>query len=266
MNLMSRALLHNDTLRQGLDGFGRTPRGASLLRRLDHEHAIYPSFAEAWRAAAQDRHAGHEHPQAIRTHLDLARTLRPSDYAALFWLSRIDGDLHVFDFGGNVGNLYYSYRPYLLATGRALQWTVHDLPAIVDAGRVLAAQREEARLRFAEDFEALRGCNLLLASGALHYWEEPLDAFFARLPERPPNILVNRTPVHDREDDFITVQRCEHYAVPCIVRNSDGLIDAFARAGYRLVDRWKALELSLDLPLFPRRSVPWYQGFYFQRG
>ena len=40
---------------------------------------------------------------------------------------------------------------------------------------------------------------------------------------------------------------------------------AFAAEGYQMIDRWRAMELSLKLPLFPKLSVPFYSGLYFSR-
>lgn len=259
----ARALLSTPACRRWLAALGRSARGAQLLQRLDRYHRAFPNFADAWAAAADRRYPGHDHPDAIENLLMLAQSLRPSDYAALYWLARIDDDLRVFDFGGNVGNLYYSYRPYL--SPRRLEWTSYDLPAIIASGRRIAAERGVDELRFSDRPQAPADTNVLLISGALHYWEGSIGELFERLESRPSHVLVNRTPVHETAAAFITLQRQDHFAVPCLVRNAGELIAAFTALGYTLVNRWSALELSLPLPLFPAQSVPAYSGFYFCR-
>lgn len=253
-------------MRRVLELAGRSATGKGVLTRLSAPRAVYASFDEAWKAARGARHAGHEHPDAVVTHLELARTLRPSDYPALFWLSQIPKEeLNVFDFGGSAGNLYYAYVERLRRRFRDCQWTVFDLPQVCAEGAKIAKERGARRLCFTQTFRAALAADLVLVSGALHYWESTIAEFlrqFERLPER---ILINRTPVHESAPSFITVQQTRSYAVPCIVRNRRELAEGFERAGYRLVDEWEANELSLRLPLFPELSVPRYSGFYFVR-
>jgi putative methyltransferase (TIGR04325 family) len=233
---------------------------------LSYQRGVFVDFAQAWKVAKRGRHAGHDHPDAIKLHFELSKGLRASDYAVLYWLRRIGSQkLRVFDFGGNAGNLYYSYSTYLTEVAKDVTWTVFDLPMVVEEGRRIATERKAIELRFTKSVEDASGCNVLLISGAFHYWEESVQAFLEQFPKPPEHIIVNRSPIHDKEASFITVQRTESYAVPCIVRNATEMIKAFASKGYEIADRWPALELSLRMPLFPHLTVPHYSGFYFRR-
>ena len=226
---------------------------------------MYLTFDEAWKAAKRNVHGGHDTPEAIKLHLELSRDLRSSDYAVLFWISRLCGERYqIFDFGGNVGNLYYSYLPYLEERGKSIEWTVFDLPTIIDEGRRIAKERGSSQLRFADSVSEISEDDVLLVSGALHYWEKSVHAFLMQFP-RLRHILVNRTPVHDKQPSFITVQRTGSYSVPCLVRNTAEMVADFSGMGYAMIDRWPCLELSLKLPLYPDRSFPHYSGFYFRR-
>lgn len=246
----------------------KLPHGRRILNRLSFQKGVFEDFDEAWIAARRRRHAGHDHPDAIGLHFELSKCLRASDYAVLYWLSRIaaqDGTLNIFDFGGNAGNLYYSYSPYVKEAASTIVWTVFDLPTVIEEGRRIAAERDATDLRFTNSFAGASDANILLVSGAFHYWEGSIQAFFEQFPNPPQHVILNRTPVHEKQPPFITVQRTESYAVPCIVRNAAELLSSFAAAGYALVDRWPALELRLLMPLFPERTVPHYSGFYFRR-
>jgi putative methyltransferase (TIGR04325 family) len=257
--------LEREPVKQALSRLGGTEFGRGLLQRLSEPRGVYGSFEEAWSKAAERSHAGHDHPTAVGTHLELARRLRPSDYPALYWISQIpDRELRLFDFGGNAGNLFYSYVPYLECRFRALHWTVYDLPAVRAAGERIALERGATGLSFAESPSNAGTRDLLLVSGALHYWERPLEAFLSQFEPLPPRVLLNRTPVRRHGETFITVQKTAEYAVPCIVRNERELLEAFTAAGYQLVDRWDAPELSLRLPLLPQFNVPEYSGYYFE--
>jgi putative methyltransferase (TIGR04325 family) len=218
-----------------------------------------------WAAARCSTYAGHDHPEYIKTHLEFSEGLRPSDYAVLYWLTRVSpGGLHIFDFGGNVGNLYYSYRTYLNQRSPIVDWTVFDLPKTIEEGRRIASERGVSELRFTSSLQGFSSSHILLISGALHYWEKSMQAFVEQFPHQPEHIILNRTPVHETQPSFITVQYKKSYAVPCVVRNTAKMLEAFDVMGYTVVDRWPALELALRMPLHPDRTVLHYSGFYLR--
>jgi len=261
------AVLASEPFRTMLAWFESLPCGRRILNGLSGIHGVFATLEESWSVARRANPAGHEAPGEIPLHFELSKSLRASDYAVLFWLSKIRvEELKVFDFGGNAGNLYYSYLPYLEGEFRRIVWNVFDLPVVMDRGREIAAERGATGLRFANCVEEAADCDVLLVSGALHYWENSVEAFLDQFPRQLRHVILNRTPVHDEQPSFFTVQRTEWCAVPCIVRNAAEIVDAFSARGYTMVDRWPALELSLKLPLFPRRTVPHYSGFYFRRG
>jgi putative methyltransferase (TIGR04325 family) len=240
--------------------------GLRLLNRFCNPRSVFKSFGEAWKAAKNTTYAGHDHPDYLRIQVELSGMLRPSDYAVLYWLSRTRmNPLRVLDYGGSVGNIYYSYAEHLRQLTGRFEWVVFDLPPIVDAGRRFAEQRGEHDLLFASSLKELEGEFVVHISSAFHYWEKSVDEFIAQLPCQPRHIIVNRVPVNKDESTFVTVQFKKTYAVPCIVRNRDELVSDFDTAGYALVDSWMAPELRLRMPLFPGHNVPAYSGFYFAR-
>lgn len=193
--------------------------------------------------------------------------LRQSDPHVLRHLSSIALRKHlsVLDFGGNVGNVYYCYRPHLPADCQ-LDWVVVDLRAVTSVGSRVAREKNTTELRFANSLEEVSGnFDVLLASGSLHYWEGSISSWLGSLSSFPPHVIVNRSPVHETHPTFITVQQTKTYAVPCIVRNRAELIGDFSQRGYSLIDAWSAPELSLTITLFPGLSVPSYSGFCFRR-
>lgn len=260
-----RSILSAGPFQSALGHMADLPLGVRALNRLNYSGGVFSSFEEAWAAAGRGKHAGHEHPDAVKIHLELSKGLRPSDYPVLFWLLRISPrELHLFDYGGNAGNLYYSYSGYLREQVGQICWTVFDLPGVVQEGRRLGSERSAVGLRFADSPSQYRENEILLISGAFHYWEKSVAAFLGQFPALPRHIILNRSPVHQRQRSYITVQRTGTYAVPCIVRNEAELRSEFAAAGYVLMDQWLALELSLRMPLFPRHAVDHYSGFYFR--
>jgi putative methyltransferase (TIGR04325 family) len=262
---ITRTILASGPCRTLLERLEALQLGQKLLNSLSHTRGVFATFEEGWSAAGKTKLAGHEHSSEIMVHLELSKGLRASDYTVLYWLSQIGSrELRIFDFGGNVGNVFYSYSPYLRGSFD-IHWTVFDLPSVIEAGKRIAAERNALGLEFANSVTDVSRAHVLLVSGALHYWENSVEAFLQHLGKLPEHVIVNRSPIHETQNSFITVQRTRYCAFPCIVRNAHELISAFAAMGYILVDRWPALELSLRLPLFPAHSIPHYSGFYFRR-
>lgn len=263
---IAKEIAYSSPFVSALNAVGRWPPGRALLNQISHPRGVYADFRDAWTAAGRGRHAGHDHTDSIKTHLVLADRLRSSDYTALYWISQVEqSEIRVFDFGGNIGNLFYSYLPYLSGRFGQITWKAMDLPMVCEEGRRIAKERNAMNLTFTESARDAEGCDVLLVSGSFHYWERPIPEFLDQFQWPPPRIVVNRTPTQNDGPSFVTVQNAGAYAVPCIVRNETEMAREFARCGYRLADQWKAAELALRLPLFPSKTVRMYSGFYFVR-
>jgi putative methyltransferase (TIGR04325 family) len=244
----------------------RRTGGRRFLTRLSPRRGIYGSFDEAWTVARNGRHPGHEHPEAVERHVVLAAKPMPSDYAVLYWLNRIRGDIRLFDFGGNMGNVYYSCARYIDTADRSLQWTVYDFPFIIDMARKIAASQAEPIPHFTTALQDSSDANVLLISGTYHYWEKDTAAFLDQFPRLPEHVLINRSPFYDdNRAAIVSMQATLNFAFPIIVRNVSEVVAGFVEKGYELVDRWTAAEYSHSMPFFPDLSVPSYSGFYFRR-
>lgn len=261
----AKALLASGSSRAILSYAEKSSKGRRILNAISGTRGVFSTFEQGWAAARQTGLPGHGDPSQVALHMELAKNLRPSDYAALFWIRAAahDGKLSVFDFGGNAGNLFYSYSPYLKCFGE-LDWTVFDIPPVLEQGRRIAAERNPAGLTFASSPLESRAEQVLLVSGFLHYWEGTIAEFLQQFPTLPRHVIVNRTPLSERKGPFVVVQRTPACAHPCLVRNADALISEFAALQYSLVDRWVAPELRVFLPLFPEHSVSHYSGFCFR--
>lgn len=243
------ALGRNVLLDHSLSGFRRT----------------FPTFQEAHRQARRYRVPSHEHPANITTHTHRSEEIRPSDYAVLFHMQRLMGEINsVLDIGGSVGNLFYCYSKYLTYPP-GMTWTVVEVPETVAAGSRIAMEKAEPRLRFAERIKGCNSVDAVVISGALHYFEELPPELIRGLSSQPRHVFINRTPVIDGPT-AITIQDHEHYFAisPARILSRDTLMKAMTEAGYELVDEWKANELRLRIPFHPEASVSAYSGFYFR--
>ena len=223
----------------------------------------FSSFEAAQACAAHFIDAGHEHPDELDYHLSTSTTIRESDYPVLFHLASIAHQVHrVFDLGGNVGNLFYSYEKQLNFPGD-LTWTICDLPAQIALGQKIAAERSKTCLRFV-NLASGQGSDVFIASGSLHYFAQPLDQILLSLGSLPAHVFVNRTPCSNA-DALITVQDNGSYLVPCQLHSRPKLLHGMERLGYRLIAQWPVHELRLRVPMYPDLSPSCYSGFYFRR-
>lgn len=229
------------------------------MNRLAGLRRVYASPAEAAEACRRAGYVGHELPELRQIHLDWPQMI--SDYPVQLRLATIAGR-RLFDFGGSVGNVHYAYGKRVAAVAR-WEWTVYDLPELVEAGRELARERGNTALRFTTELSAGRDCDLALFSGSLHYWEGSIAELFDRIGSLPPHVLINRSPMRDRGDDLNVIQS-GHAAFPCRLRSRERLEAAFAALGYELVDHWTEPELAYRLTLLPDYSASGYHGFYFR--
>jgi putative methyltransferase (TIGR04325 family) len=259
-----------------LNSLGSRSAGSNLIVRLRSSRVTrvaldiclgfrrtFPSFAAAQACSWRYIQAGHEHPDEVRFHTSIADTVRESDYPVLFHLAPLVPQLrHVFDLGGNVGNLFYSYQ-HKLNFPPGLLWTVYDLPVKRPLGEKLAAQRAETRIRFCNTLAEATGCDVFIASGSLHYFEEPLHQILASLLVSPKYVFVNRTPFSNGRD-LITVQDGRSYLVPCKLHSRTALISGMHQLGYELEAEWPVHERRLPVPTHPDICPRTYFGFYFR--
>lgn len=258
-----RSLMNLPPYRRALSLCDRTKHGRRCLNAISGASSVFSTMEEAWTVARRIKHAGHDHPEAVKIHMRFSEQPRPSDYPVLFWLATLhEQPLRLFDFGGNVGNLYYCYKRNLPAASR-IEWTVFDIPAVVKQGEAIARDRNDTSIRFTDQLSDAAGCNVFLASGSLHYWESSVSDLLQRLDCCPEHIFINRSPLRQSGPSFATIQETNEYCVPCIVRNIDDVVTEFADHGYDLADQWTASELFIDLPLHPDYSVSSYSGLYF---
>jgi len=224
----------------------------------------FSSFAEAQACASKYIPSGHEHPDEIHFHTSISDTVRESDYPVLFYLAPLASRLrNVFDLGGNVGNIFYSYQGKM-SFPVSLTWTVYDLPMKKPLGEKLASERAESRIRFATTIGEASGCDVFIASGSLHYFDEPLHEILRSLERLPEHVFANRMPCSS-SSDVITVQDNRSYLVACKLHSRATLITGMQTLGYELQAEWPVHERRLPVPTHPDLSSGTYSGFYFRR-
>ncbi len=251
---------------RGAIGLMRDLLNERRFHRFDAEpvySGIYPSHEAAIQAIPHGAPIGFDDATIPAFYRDHHFVLNQHDYPVLFWLARaFRPGCAVLDFGGGLGQCWYSYEPYLpmLDQGR---WIVFDLPAFVDQGRDMAKQAG-ADLLFTSDLQSAGEASIFLSNGALQYMPEDLPGLLAKLPKAPDHILINRVPMYDGEA-YYTIQRTRHNSYsPYRVMNREEFRQGMRLLGYREQDSWE-VSRSLHVNFEPARDVHKYHGFYFQK-
>ncbi len=232
---------------------------------------VFASLDEARARAPASRPTSFDQPQSDKLYVDRLDNVQIVDYPVLFWLSRLfaAGCHQVFDLGGNVGTSYFGFQRHLPYPDE-LRWLVHDVPAVVAAGRDRATKWDSAgKLGFTGSREDADGRDVLLCSGVLQYLDYSLPELLRQLRDPPRHVLVNVTPLHP-DRSFVTLQRVTRRRVgiancPYRVTAIGEFVAEFESIGYVVADRWESMERYMRIPFEPDYSIDRYYGFCFRR-
>lgn len=224
---------------------------------------IYRNFAEAARAAPPSAEQSCDNDASAQLLANDRLRICPFDYPVMFWLSRLLPQCRsVLDWGGGAGISYFGYRRYL-DYPPDLSWLVCDVPAVVSLGSKIAAQEGAAGLSFTSSVAPLPQADILLASGSLHFIEDPFGPLEAAAA-LPRHILLNKVPAYD-QPSAVTLHNMGTAFCPYHLFNRAEFVGRFERLGYRLSDEWRSPDLSCRIPFFRSHSIQAYSGFYFVR-
>lgn len=243
-------------------------RAQRLLHRLfvgSGVTGVYPSYAAALAAVPKTRKVGYDNKESSNMYPYLLDFTKISDFAALFYLNRlVTPGFRIFDFGGNTGVLYYSYqRRWTMPPN--VQWTVCDVPAVIEAGREFAKTRPSEGLDFTSRFEDAAGADLLFTSGTLQYVPETLPELLAKLGDAKPRyILANRTALWDGPT-FATLQTLGAVVCPYRVQNRAEFLAGIEANGYRIRDSWECSESGINVRWHLRHRIKGYAGLLLER-
>jgi putative methyltransferase (TIGR04325 family) len=241
---------------------------AKLLRRVfigSGVTGVYPNYAAALAAVPKKRKVGYDNKESSNMYPYLLDFTKISDFAALFYLSQLaKPGYRIFDFGGNTGVLYYNYQRRWTMPDN-LQWTVCDVPAVIEAGREFARRRPSQGLRFTPNFEDAAGADLLFTSGTVQYLPETLAELLSKLGDaKPRHILANRTALWDGPT-FVTLQSLGPVVCPYRVQNRKEFVAGLEALGYRVKDAWECPESGINVRWHIRHRIKGYAGVFLER-
>ena len=225
---------------------------------------VFRSFEDASLCAPPGKSLGFDRAEYAKKYRERLESVYAYDYPILYWLSQVlTNESTLFDLGGHIGIHFVTFKRYLEDRFPAL-WTICDVLEVVEAGRRLAIAESAKGLEFTTTIAHAANADVLFSAGAIQYIESPsfLESL-AALDRRPPHVLLNKVPVHDRES-FVTLQNIGTGFAPLHCFKREAFVSAFSDLGYELVDSWKNPEYHCQIPFHPEFSVSYLSGFYFR--
>jgi putative methyltransferase (TIGR04325 family) len=224
---------------------------------------VFDTAAAASASAPGNLPMGYDQPAAAAMYREWLDQVTLQDYPTLYWLRRLQGEVHsLFDYGGHVGVKYYAYARYLQWPADFV-WTVCDVPAVAKSGTELAAEKKAANLKFVTSITAVDGQDLLMCSGSLQYIEPSLHEELRPLARKPKHVVINGVPYYDGRT-FFTLNSIGTAFCPYKIQNLAEFTAGMGQLGYELVDRWTIPGKECIVPLHPEHSVHEYTGMYLR--
>ncbi|MGB0465985.1 MAG: methyltransferase, TIGR04325 family [Pontibacterium sp.] len=203
---------------------------------------------------------GYDNKNVVALNFELMCELAPWDYPVIYWLNRLLPDARqLLDAGGHMGTKYRAFYPYLDLT--AVNWTIYDVPAVAEAGRLRANEDGLNNLVFTASLDEQNTPDIFLASGLLQYLDIPFSGLLTQLPSLPEHLLLNKVALHDAEPVF-TLENFGTGLVPYQIRNREAFLSELETLGYRIQDQWHIPALTHAIPTHPEIGHFCNQGFY----
>lgn len=223
---------------------------------------VYRSFEEAQNHLPKNISQSYDNEQSAKMYKDYASKINSSDYPNLLWLSKFfDEDMKVFDLGGHIGIKQYAYKKFI-DFPKNYNWTVHDMPAVMQEGQNFATQQNEKNIHFCENINGFDGFDILFCSGSLQYIDYNLGENLKQVNSKPKHILIS-IPLFEKETIY-TINHIGTAATVYILRNRNEFINGILEAGYELVDDWRNEAKKCELPFNEEYSIYGYSGLYFK--
>ena len=182
--------------------------------------------------------------------------------ACLEHIALADNHLSLIDFGGSLGTTYFQNRHFLKPIA-SLKWHVVEQPHYVECGK---HEFEDEHLKFEytiEDVIKNESINCLLTSGAMQYFEHPVEWFEKFKNHHFKYLLFDRISFI-ADDERISVQTVPSHiysaSLPCWFFNEAEFINHF-KSKYNLIADFDSAD---ETTLSSDNKKLYWKGFFFK--
>lgn len=231
-------------------------------RRLRFSGA-YKNRKSAESAVPANLTTGYDNDNVVMLNYQLMCEVAPWDYPVMFCLQKILPESKtLIDGGGHLGTKYRAWQNHL-PLNDSLQWTVLDVPAVVEVGKQKADEEKLSNLHFITDLHDTETPDIFLGSGLLQYLDISITSLFNQLPSRPKHVIFNKVAVWDKPDIY-TLENFYSGLVPYRIRNMNELTSELIMLGYEIVDEWNIPSLTHSIPTHPELGVFENKGYFLK--
>lgn len=149
--------------------------------------------------------------------------------------------LHVLDFGGSLGSLYFQHKIFFERLP-SLQWHVVEQPHFAGIGKKLFS---DSHLSFHLSINECLNHHTIdtaLFGSSLQYLENPFSVLDEITQSNIPYLLIDRTPLLQTRPTRITIQKVQpsvyNASYPCRLINRTELLDYLLKH-FELISRWQ---------------------------
>lgn len=242
-------------------------------RRMNPYFGVYASFEDAERAATRLNKVGWNDEGIAKAMVHEATQEAPepfqtSQFAVMLWLAKLLKSGHsILDVGGAGGVFYEICSRYDLLSV-PLRWHVVDVPEMVKRGIERHQRLKSSMISFGTELCEAPASDIMLMLGVMQYLPDPLGekgpGVLEAVKALPSNIIVNKVSLTD-DREMWTIQNYVTTSAPYRFFNRQKFMNYFEARGYRLRDRWLVPEISISIPFHPERTLPFLEGFHFER-
>lgn len=170
--------------------------------------------------------------------------------------------LNIIDWGGALGSTYFQNRKLLQNKQFKIKWRVVEQDHFVEYGKK-ALQDEELQFEKIEEVCIDSACGVLL-SGVLQYIESYVDVLERILNGMPQYVIIERTPLGNRNRIVIEKVREPIYraSYPCRLLCEEEVIQYICSKGYYLIDQWHS-EVDRNIPFWSEEYT--FKSLVFKR-
>ena len=147
-----------------------------------------------------------------------------------------DGKLHILDFGGSLGSMYYQHRD-VMKNMSDLKWNIVEQFPVVDYGK---KNLEDEKLLFCYDIDDVELCNFIIVGSSIQYINNYMLYLNKLVSKKVTHIVFDKIPVSNQEWISIEVVHEPIYeaSYPIRVFDKEKLIDYMKSYGYEVEQSW----------------------------
>ena len=231
---------------------------------------LYDCFEEAIEQTPKTKVIGYDNKEILdwyklqfETHFEKSYCF---DYPVLSWLTILNKieakSFNIFDFGGNLGNQFYSFEKKI---GHVIRrWVVCEVEVLSKCGKNIRDQKNARKLDFITDLNEATNIDIFFASCSLQYVNSIDPCYILnRLPEKPKYLIINRIPL-TKGKTVVSLQNGHILYCPQYFYNDQGYWARFQEIGYKLLEKWEDHSAKCIIPHETRLHVPYYYGACFE--